>query len=258
MNTGTSIVKTGRIINPITHFVTGDVAQWKKLFRNKLVTEHGRFFEHVYEYTPAHCYQKTTGEEYQLSISNPYQIRIYVNNLGSVIWAIGGGYGVDISNQRIREQAPKYGRGAGGHTESIGSKKYWPRMFSDTKFLLTFERTKKDFIETITKERKCFIMCQSKEIMENAWELFNKYNQHSGRISIGFSETWNKIPVEELKKIGVRFSRIQRKPAKGGNYVHENFNWGSNKPETGLWFNLDSGYSWHGNKGCNSGWVYYG
>jgi hypothetical protein len=242
-----------------------ELRQWRKLYRNKINMFGKSWTEHVYEFIPA--WKPISSPE---GIGEPYEIRVYKNQEGLVIWAVGKDHwcGTNGLWPKINKNLIDSGYDAIGQrfnfpaqTDWLGKKKEWQRSYSDVRFLLSFERTKKDFIAGVTEYRKTWLLFPSKEVEDAVWSAVSRAESGRGRSSIGAYSGPASLSTEELKSLGCRV--CHRPPTKKfpqvapSDNVIENFNWGARTPERSEWFRYGAGYSYHGTVGCNSGWVWY-
>lgn len=217
--------------------------QWRKLYRNKINMFGLRWAEHVYEF-------------YNRSESAPREVRIYTNSSGSVVWATGNTFETGINSERVISS-----HHSDQTTTWLGWKKEWKRSFSDVRFLLSFERTREDFINKVTEHRVTWLLYPSKEVEGAVSGAYYEAELGQGRPTIGTYSGPASLTIQELRSLGVR---ICHKPPTSkfpelapGDHVVENFNWGAEKPQQFQWFRYGAGYHYHGTKGCNSGWVWY-
>jgi hypothetical protein len=245
-----------------------NIRQWRKMYRNKINMFGKSWTEHVYEFTPA-CKPIFTPEK----IGDPYEIRIYKNEQGLVIWAVGEGtysfFCNDLSPEINKFSILDFpGRSHFANqwkeTSWLGWKKEWKRSYSDVRFLLSFERTREDFIEKVTEHRVTWILFTSQEVETAVWQAVNKAEAGRGRPSVRGENSYSgpgSLTIEELRALGCRV--CHRPPTKKfhkmapTDHVVENFNWGSRAPKRAEWFRHGAGYSYNGSCGCNSGWVWY-
>lgn len=241
--------------------------QWRKLYRNKIKMFGKSWTEHIYEFIPVGLsWSERDLKNYQKK--DPYEIRVYKNDKGVVIWVVE----VEPQNFRHNDMSPHINKTSLGNPEHwavrgwqettwIGWKKEWQRSYSDVRFLLSFEKTRQDFIKEATKNQVTWLLYPSKEVKKAVWEAIDKAESGQGRLSIGAYSGPASLSIEELKTLGVRV--CHRPPTKKfpdvapGDHVVENFNWGTKTPENAKWFKYGAGYSYHGTVGCNSGWVWY-
>lgn len=237
--------------------------QWRKLYRNKIKMFGKSWTEHVYMFTPA-CTPISSPEK----IGDPYEIRIYKNEQGLVIWSVGEGtrgyFCNDLSpqiNKANLGNPDNWAIRGWQETTSMVWKKEWKRSYSDVRFLLSFERTREDFIKKVTEHRVTYLLFTSKEVETAVWQAVHKAEADRGRVSIGAYSGPASLTVEELKALGCRV--CHKPPTKKfpelapTDHVVNNFNWGAEEPQQFQWFRYGAGYSYHGTKGCNAGWVWY-
>lgn len=239
--------------------------QWRKLYRNKINMFGKSWTEHVYMFTPA-CKPISTPEQ----IGEPYEIRVYKNEQGLVVWAVGEGthgfYCNDlppkINKTSVLDFPGKFHfANQWQETSWLGWKDEWKRSFSDVRFLLSFERTREDFIKKVTEYRVTYLLFTSKEVETAVWQAVELAESGNGRPRIGEYSGPASLSIQELKALGVRV--CHRPPTKKfpmaapSDHVVENFNWGSRAPKRTEWFKYGAGYSYNGSCGCNSGWVWY-
>ena len=244
-----------------------EIRQWRKVYRNKIKMFGRAWTEHVYMFTPA-CKPISTPEK----IGNPYEIRIYKNDKGVVIWAVGEGtytfycndLSPEINKSSLLDPEKNWATNGWQSTSWVGWKKEWKRSYSDIRFLLSFERTREDYVKKVTENRVTWLLFPSAEIESAVWQAVNKAEAGRGRASIRGENSYSvpaSLSIEELKALGVRV--CHRPPTKKfpvvapGDHVVENFNWGAKTPERAEWFRYGAGYHYHGTVGCNSGWVWY-
>lgn len=240
-----------------------ELRQWRKLYRNKISMFGKNWTEHIYQFTPVGV--RWSGP---VEIGNPYEIRLYKNDAGSVIWVIGatGTYSCNdiypvINTTSVSNQKDLPFSSGSQSTTWIGWKKEWERSYSDVRFLLSFERTREDFISKVIERRKTWVLFPSAEVEAAVWSAVSVAESGRGRTSIGAYSGPASLPIEELKALGCKVCHTP--PTKKfpqvapSDHVVENFNWGSRAPERTEWFRYGSGYSYHGTVGCNSGWVWY-
>lgn len=201
--------------------------------------------EHVYKFTPVGL----GFGEISLTKKDPYEIRIYRNSSGGVIWVTEKnptGFFCGDQSPEIHKDFVGYEGGPGifnysADTAWVGWKRSFKRSFSDVRFLLSFERTREDFLKKITENRETYLLYTPET-----------RGSYSGSAS---------LKVEELKALG--FKVCHRAPTKRypdmapGDYVNKNFNWGAPTPKEYQWFRHGAGYRDNGNKGCNSGCNWY-
>lgn len=235
----------------------GSPRVWKKKFRNKIIKDYGVFYEHVYEFTP------TSSPNYELEYGEKKaEITIYTNKEGYIIWSLGknsfsfcNDHSPEVVQDRVRGTRKHY-----SNQEWIGWKKNWGRTYSDVKFLLHFEKTQKDFRAEVRKNRDLYILFPSKDVEEAVWARVREV-EHGCSQAIGSYSGPGSLSVKELKKLGCKtsYNPPTKKFAESAptDSIHENFNWGTRKPDMAEWFRYAAGYHYNGNKGCNSGWVWY-
>ncbi|MFA7286006.1 MAG: hypothetical protein WC011_04170 [Candidatus Paceibacterota bacterium] len=232
--------------------------QWRKLYRNKINMFGQSWTEHVYEFTPA----SASGGSYIGKINgDPYEIRIYKNQNNQVVWATGkdswcgtNGLWPHLNGNQNPFQI------FGQKGPWIGDKKRWQRSFSDTRFLLSFERTKEDFLEKINENRETYLLYPSKCVEDAVSQAVSKIEQGNRR-TIGSYSGPASLSIEELKALGVKVCHkppTRKNPSMApGDHVREGFNWGADTPKQYQWFRYGAGYHYHGTVGCNAGWVWY-
>ncbi|MDQ5952941.1 MAG: hypothetical protein QG551_169 [Patescibacteria group bacterium] len=240
----------------------GNPRLWRKKFRNKIGTSYGVFHEHCYE-TPEGV---TAGQPWDPEKT----LRVYTNTEGYVIWAIGPEHIIGIAETKMQNcisVSVNKKRLCGPATNGwqnhswIGWRRSFKRSFSDTKFLLTFERTREDFLRKVTEGRETYLLYTSNEVEAAVQAAVREVEFGSGRARIGTYSGPASLSIEELKALGVKV--CHRPPTKKhpemapGDYVSENFNWGAPIPKEHQWFRYGAGYHYHGTVGCNAGWVWY-
>ena len=228
-----------------------DFRQWRKLYRNKIKMFGLSWTEHVYMFIPVR----------DRNVGDPYEVRIYKNAQGLVIWAVGGEYDNANINRTAVPNAASWTINDWQKTTWVGWKEAWKRSYSDIKFLISFEKTRSNFMSKITKNRETYLLFPSKEVETATWDAINKAESGRGRIGIGAYSGPASLTIEELKALGCKV--CHRPPTKKfpqvapSDYVKNGFNWGAETPKRAEWFRYGSGYSYHGTVGCNSGWVWY-
>ena len=242
-----------------------NIRQWRKLYRNKIKMFGKSWTEHVYSFQPI-------GWEFvnssKLQNKDPYEIRVYKNESGLVIWAVGQDSwgGTNGRWPEINKNLVGYDGGKGvfnysGKTAWIGWKERFKRSYSDTKFLLSFERTREDFFKKLSEHRESFLLFPSKEVEAAVYEAVAKAEAGRGRPGIGTYSGPASLTIGELKALGCRV--CHKPPTKKypqiapSDHVVENFNWGAEPPQRSQWFRYGAGLHYHGTVGCNAGWVWY-
>lgn len=236
-----------------------EIRQWRKLYRNKIKMFGRAWTEHVYMFTPA--WKPISSPE---GMGKPYEIRVYRNDQQVVIWAIGAdswcgtnGLWPHLNNEHMFQIFGQTG-------PWIGEKRSWKRSYSDVRFLLSFERTRGDFVKKVSEHRETYLLFPSKEVETAVWRAVENAEAGRGRPSIKGSNSYSgpaSLEIEELKALGVKV--CHRPPTKKfpglapGDHVVENFNWGADEPKQAQWFRYGAGYHYHGTGGCNAGWVWY-
>lgn len=219
--------------------------------------------EHVYMFQPA----SASGGSYIGKVGgDPYEIRVYKNKEGLVVWATG-----ETAWPGTNGLWPKINKGFFGNPEHpnltswqetswIGWKKEWKRSYSDVKFLLSFERTREDFLKKVAEGRVTYLLYPSKEVQSAVLYAVGEAESGRGRTSIGAYSGPASLSIETLKSLGCKV--CHRPPTKrfpkvaGGNYVVENFNYGADAPDIAEWFRYGAGYRFNGSVGINPGWIW--
>lgn len=243
--------------------------QWRKLYRNKIKMFGKSWTEHVYEFTPVGLsWSETDLKSYKKS--DPYIIRVYKNEAGFLIWAIEEGESPFHHNDRSPEinksnildfPGTSHFANQWQKTSYISWKKEWKRSYSDVRFLLSFERTKEDFVKKVTEHRSKWLLFSSLDVEGAVWQAVELAESGNSRPRIGAYSGPASLSIQELKTLGVKV--CHRPPTKKfpqvapSDHVVENFNWGARTPKKAEWFRYGAGYSYHGTVGCNSGWVWY-
>lgn len=246
-----------------------EIRQWRKLYRNKIRIFGKSWTEHVYEFTPVGLsWSEKDLRNYQKK--DPYKIRVYKNDNGNVIWAVEveplcffhNDLSPEINKCTLANQEGKWPLNNWQSTSWIGWKKEWKRSYSDTRFLLSFERTREDFIEKVTEHRTTWLLFPSSDVEISVVRAYEKAELgQQGRLRIGSYSGPASLSIEDLKALGCKVCHkppTQKFPEVApGDYVVENFNWGAKTPEHAEWFRYGAGYHYHGTVGCNAGWVWY-
>jgi len=234
-----------------------NIRQWRKLYRNKIKMFGRAWTEHVYMFTPV--WKPISSPE---GMGKPYEIRVYKNDQGVVIWAVGQDAWCGTNGLWPHLNGNEYPFQIFGQTGPwIGEKRSWRRSYSDVRFLLLFERTRKDFFKKVTEHRVTYLLYLSREVEVAVQRAYENAESGRGRAGIGAYSGPASLTIEELKSLGVKV--CHRPPTKKHpelapvDHVVENFNWGAEVPEMAQWFRYGAGYRYNGSVGCNAGWVWY-